>query len=109
MEKFILNINNEYAQDYSCPAATFALCSHGEKLPRQGRLPDVVQRVYHLSKLPQGSENSCEQLQEWNREAAHAIKLILVEQFCQEKIRKMQWTRIILKFSQRAVYILLGR
>ena len=34
--KFILNINNEQAQDYSCPGATFAFCSHGEKLPRQG-------------------------------------------------------------------------
>ena len=40
--KFIPNINNEHAQDYSCPWATFALSSHGEKLPRQGRLPGVV-------------------------------------------------------------------
>ena len=39
IEKFILNINNERAQDYSCPGATFAFCSHGEKLPRQGGLP----------------------------------------------------------------------
>ena len=38
-EKFIPDINNEYAQDYSCPGVTFAFCSHGEKLPRQGRLP----------------------------------------------------------------------
>ena len=50
--KFILNINNEHAQDYSCPRATFAFCSHGEKLPRQGGLPGVVQRVTRLSKLP---------------------------------------------------------
>ena len=42
--KFILNINNEYAQDYSCPGATFAFCAHGEKLPWQGQLPGIVQR-----------------------------------------------------------------
>ena len=41
--KFIPNINNEHAQDYSYPGATFAFCSHGEKLPRQGGLPGVVQ------------------------------------------------------------------
>ena len=50
--KFIPNINNEHAQDYSCPRATFAFCSDGEKLPRQGGLPGVVQRVTCLSKLP---------------------------------------------------------
>ena len=55
-EKFILNINNEHVQDYSCPGATFAFCSHGEKLPRQGGLPGVVRRVTHLSKLPRGNE-----------------------------------------------------
>ena len=43
IEKFIPNINNEHAQDCSCPGATFAFCSHGEKLPRQGGLPGVVQ------------------------------------------------------------------
>ena len=52
IEKFILNIINEHAQDYSCPGATFAFCSHGEKLPRQGGLPGVVQ----LSKLSRGNE-----------------------------------------------------
>ena len=36
--------------------ATFAFCSHGEKLPRQGGLPGVVQRVTRLSKLPRGNE-----------------------------------------------------
>ena len=56
IEKFILNINNEHAQDYSCPRATFAFCSHGEKLPRQGGWPGVVQRVTRLSKLPRGNE-----------------------------------------------------
>ena len=56
IEKFILNINNEHAQDYSCPGATFAFCSHGEKLPRQGGCPGVVQRVTRLSKLPRGNE-----------------------------------------------------
>ena len=54
--KFIPNINNEHVQDYSCPGATFAFCSHGEKLPRQGGLPGVVQRVTRLSKLPRGNE-----------------------------------------------------
>ena len=54
--KFILNINNEHAQDCSCPRATFAFCSHGEKLPRQGGIPGVVQRVTRLSKLPRGNE-----------------------------------------------------
>ena len=43
--KIIPNINNEHAQNYSCPGATFVFCLHGEKLPRQGGLPGVVQRV----------------------------------------------------------------
>ena len=54
--KYIPNVNNEHAQDYSCPGATFAFCSHGEKLPRQGGLPGVVQRVTRLAKLPRGNE-----------------------------------------------------
>ena len=54
--KFILNINNEHAQDYSCPKVTFAFCSHGQKLLRQGGLPSVVQRLTRLSKLPRGNE-----------------------------------------------------
>ena len=54
--KFILNSNNEHAQDYFCPGATFAFCSHGEKLPRQGGVPGVLQRVTRLSKLPRGNE-----------------------------------------------------
>ena len=51
--ELILNINNEHAQDYPYPGATFAFCAHGEKSPSQGRLPGVVQRV---SKLPRGKE-----------------------------------------------------
>ena len=31
------------------PGATFAFCSHGEKLPRQGGLPGVVQRKTHVN------------------------------------------------------------
>ena len=54
--EIFLNINNEHAQDYSCPGATFAFCSDGEKLPRQDGLPGVVQRVTLLSKLPRGNE-----------------------------------------------------
>ena len=42
-----------YSKHCSCPEATFAFCSHGEKLPRQGGLPAAVQR---LSKLPRGNE-----------------------------------------------------
>ena len=42
IEKFILNVNNEHTQDYSCPCATFAFCSHEGKLPQQGGLPGVV-------------------------------------------------------------------
>ena len=37
--------------------ATLAFCSHGVlKLPRQGGLPGVVQRVTCLSKLPWGND-----------------------------------------------------
>ena len=44
--KFILNINNEHAQDYSCPGATFAFCSHGESyLGKAGYLVLYVQWV----------------------------------------------------------------
>ena len=42
IEEFIPNVNNEHTQDYSFPGATFAFCSHEEKLPRQGGLPGVV-------------------------------------------------------------------
>ena len=58
IEKFIPNINNEHAQDYSCPGATFAFCSHGEKLPRQGGLPGVVQRATRLSKFAPGQRKT---------------------------------------------------
>ena len=54
-------------KDYSCPETTFAFCSHGGKLPRQGGLPGVVQRVSRLSKLPGATKNSCEQLQASDR------------------------------------------
>ena len=36
--------------------ATSAFCSHGEKLPWQGGLPGVVQRVTCLLKLPWGND-----------------------------------------------------
>ena len=55
IEKFTPNINNEHVYCYySCPTATFAFCSHGEKLSWYGRLPGVVQWVTHLSKLSRG-------------------------------------------------------
>ena len=38
------------------PGQLFAFCSHGEKSPRQGGLPGVVQRVTRLSKLPWDNE-----------------------------------------------------
>ena len=38
------------------PGQLLRFCSHGEKLPRQGELPGVVQRVTRLSKLPRGNE-----------------------------------------------------
>ena len=38
------------------PEQRFAFCSNREKLPRQGGLPGVVQRVTRLSKLPRGNE-----------------------------------------------------
>ena len=56
IEKFTPNINNEHVQDYSCPRATSAFCSHGEKLSWQGWLPGVVQWVTHLLKLPWGKD-----------------------------------------------------
>ena len=68
IEKFILNINNEHTQDYSCPGATFTFCSHEEKLPRQGGLPSVVSYTRQtirrgkvdpgVSELPPGNELS---------------------------------------------------
>ena len=65
--KFILNINNKHAQDYSCPGATFELCSHGEKVPRQGGLPGVVQRVPASQSCLAATKNLCEQLQASDR------------------------------------------
>ena len=38
------------------PGQLFEFCSHGEKLPRPGGLPGVVQRVTRLSKLSRGKE-----------------------------------------------------
>ena len=50
IEKFITNINNEHAQDYSCPGATFEFCSHGEKLPGNPPLEVVPeQRKTHVN------------------------------------------------------------
>ena len=61
--KFILNINHEHAQDYSCPGATFAFCSHREKLPQQGGLSGVVQRESASRSCSGATKKSCEQLQ----------------------------------------------
>ena len=36
IRNFFSNFNNEHAQDYSCPGATFVFCSHGAKLSQQG-------------------------------------------------------------------------
>ena len=72
IEKFILNINNEHAQGYSCPGATFAFCSHREKLPRQGGIPGVPQRVTRLSKLPRGNEKL---VNSYRRQTVHRGKV----------------------------------
>ena len=45
-------------QDYSCPGATFAFCSHGEKLPRQGGLSGVVPRVTRLAEVAPGQRKT---------------------------------------------------
>ena len=67
--KFIPNIKNEHVQDCSCPVATFAFCSHGEKLPRQSGLPGVGQLVTCLSKLPKTHVNS------YRRQTVHRGKV----------------------------------
>ena len=36
--------------------ATFGFCSHGEKLPRKGRIRDFVKQATDLSKLPPNNE-----------------------------------------------------
>ena len=46
--KFIQNIDKEHAQDFPCLGATFALCSHREKLPRQAG----VNRYYTTGNPP---------------------------------------------------------
>ena len=71
--KFILNINNEDAQDYSCPGPTFAFCSHREKSPWQGRLPGVVQRVTRLLKLPRGKDKN--HVNSYRRQTMHRGKV----------------------------------
>ena len=70
IEKFISNTINEHVQDYSCPGATLALCSHREKLPRQGGQQKTYVNSYRhqtvhrgkvdsgVSELPQGNELS---------------------------------------------------
>ena len=49
------------------PGHLFAFCSHAEKLPRQGGLPGVVQRVTASRSCPGATKNSCEQLQASDR------------------------------------------
>ena len=71
--KFIPNINNEHAQDYSCPGATFAFRSHGEKLPWQGGLPGVVQRVTRLSKVAPGQRKT--HVNSYRRQPVHRGKV----------------------------------
>ena len=38
------------------PSRKILIIRHGEKLPRQGGIPGVVQRVTRLSKLPPGQQ-----------------------------------------------------
>ena len=61
--KFTLNINNEHATGYSCPGTTIWVTFRCRKVTSAMR----IQRVDRLSELPQGNENSCEQLQASDR------------------------------------------
>ena len=63
--KFIPNINNEHG-------ATFAFCSHGEKFPRQGGLPGVVQRVAASRSCPGATKNY---VNSYRRQTMHRSKV----------------------------------
>ena len=107
--KYILNINNEHAQDYSYPGTTFAFCSHWEKLPRQGGLPGVVQRVPASRWCPGAMKNTCEQLQA----SDHAPRQSwpqgqwVVPGSCEQALRKLSaaqiWIQPLFFVSQRAM------
>ena len=43
LELFIVNLNHELAQNYSCPVATFASCSQEEKLRLQAGANSIEQ------------------------------------------------------------------
>ena len=47
-------------QDYICHGATFAFCSHGEKLPQQCGYPLTGNPPLEVAR---GNKNSCEQLE----------------------------------------------
>ena len=49
--KFILNFNNEHAQNFSCPGTTFAFCSHGEQLFQQDGLPGSEESIRQMKLL----------------------------------------------------------
>ena len=66
--KFILNFNDEHAPDYSCPRATFAVLFVWRKLTSVRLvIRCCVQPVIRLSKLPQATKKSCEQLKASDR------------------------------------------
>ena len=64
----VININDEHVQDYSCPRATFAFCSHRKKELRQGGLPVVLYITgYPPLEVARGNKKSYKQLQASDR------------------------------------------
>ena len=54
--KFILNINNEHAQDFSCPGGNCCVLFTRRKITSARRVTRCLQRVTRLSKLTRGNE-----------------------------------------------------
>ena len=68
--KFILNINNEHAQDYSCRGELLRSVHMEESyLSKAG----LVQRVTRLSKLPRDNKNTS--MHSYRRQTVHQSKV----------------------------------
>ena len=59
--KLILSIDNEHAQDYSCPGATFAFCSHEKSYFGKAGYPVLYNGKPASQSCPRATKNSCEQ------------------------------------------------